>query len=626
MAIPSYFIEQIKARTRVSDVISKRLRIERKGREFISVCPFHNDSKPSLTINDEKGFYHCFACGAHGGAFDFLMNYEGLSFVESVEKLASQLGMAVPKENPQEAQKNALKKDLNQVMELVCRYYEQSLYLPQGAEALSQLHNRGLLEETIKKFRLGFAPDISGHFMGAMAKQGVTEQQLIDTGMLIEPDKGDGKPYPRFRGRIMFPIFDLYGKPIAFGGRIMKGDGPKYLNSPETLLFHKGHILFAYHHAAVNARQKKQMIVGEGYMDVIAMHQAGFDTAVAPLGTALTESQLALLWRHTGEPILCFDGDSAGQKAAWRAAERALPLLKPSLGLKFITLPEGEDPDSLIQKKGAEELALLLARAKPISEKIWQYVSESRMLSTPEEAAEVEGEMSKICTEIKDATVQTHMINFLRQRLWKKLGMQPPTPISTAPTEQNANRFAKNRKNFPNDSFFRKKIAPIADFEAKKQRINKTQIQEQILVLTLIAHPSLYDYVEERLIASHFSDKRLDALRQEVLKILSREPSLEFTELTDYLKKRGYSDILNRLALLFKNGFYAAHNFVDPNIDKIKALNGWNDIWEKWWDIPQEKAEMKYQKQQVKGNVEKSIQGIKEIKQREWSRQSPKDD
>ncbi len=618
MAIPSYFVEQVKARMRVSEVISKRLRVERKGREFISICPFHNDSKPSLTINDEKGFYHCFACGAHGSAFDFLMNYEGLSFVEAVEKLASQLGMQVPKENPQEAQKNAIKKDLNQVMELVCRYYEQHLHLPQGKAALTQLCERGLSTDTIKKFRLGFAPDISGHFIGAMKKQGVKEQQLIDTGMLIEPEDSLRKPYPRFRGRIMFPIFDLYGKPIAFGGRIMQGEGPKYLNSPETLLFHKGHILFAYHHAAVKARQKKQMIVGEGYMDVIAMHQAGFDTAVAALGTALTESQLALLWRHTGEPILCFDGDAAGQKAAWRACMRALPLLKPSVGLKFITLPEGEDPDSLIQKKAADEFALLLARAVPISEKIWQYIIDGRKLTTPEEAAEVDGEIDKICVEIKDQTIKAHMVNFLRYRLWKRLGMQPPEQLKI----QNANHLAKKHKFFPNDSRFQKNLAPVSSFEAKKQRVNKVQTCEQILLLTLIAHPKLYDHVEERLIASHFSDKRLDALRQEVMKILSHETNLEFVELADYLKKRGYADLLNQLALLFKDGFYAAHKFMDPNVDISKALKGWDDIWEKWWDIPQEKAEIQYLKQQVKEDVEKSIQGIKEIKQREWSRQN----
>lgn len=617
MAIPSYFIEQIKARIRVSDVISKRLRIDRKGREFIAVCPFHNDSKPSLTINDEKGFYHCFACGAHGSAFDFLMNYEGLSFTESIEKLAGQLGMQVPRESAAEAQKNIIKKDLNQVMELVCRYYEQQLYLGNGQKALEALYERGLSQETIKKFRLGFAPDISGHFIGAMQKQGVKAQQLLETGMLIQPEDENRSPYPRFRGRIMFPIFDLYGKPIAFGGRIMEGEGPKYLNSPETMLFHKGHILFAYHHAAVQARQKKQMIVGEGYMDVIAMHQAGFDTAVAPLGTALTESQLALLWRHTGEPILCFDGDSAGQKAAWRACERALPLLKPSLGLKFITLPEGEDPDSLIQKQGADALALLLARAMPISEKIWQYVTEGRSLSTAEETAEVDGEINKICQEITDKTVQLHMVNYLRSRLWKKLGMQPPMQSEMGL----ANRLDKKRNFFTNDSPFRKKMAPVSDMAAKKQRINKMQICEQILILTLIAHPKLYDDVEERLIAAHFSDKRLDALRQEVLKLLSREENLEFFELADYLKKRGYGDSLNALASLYKNGFYAAHHFMEPRVHISEALKGWNDIWEKWWDIPKEKTEIQYLKQQINQDMEKSMQGIKEIRQREWLRQ-----
>ncbi|MFV0322258.1 MAG: DNA primase [Alphaproteobacteria bacterium] len=614
MAIPASFIEQVKNRSRVSDIISKRLRVERKGREFIALCPFHNDSKPSLTINDEKGFYHCFACGAHGNAFDFLVNYEGLSFVEAVERLASQLGMEVPKASPKEAEYAAKRKNLSEVMELVCRYYEQYLWLPNGKAALDELRKRGLSDETIKKFRLGFAPDIQGHFIGALEKQAVTIEQLIDTGMLIQPEERNRTAYPRFRGRIMFPIFDIYGKPVAFGGRIMEGDGPKYLNSPETILFHKGEMLFAYHHASAHARQKQQMIVGEGYMDVIAMHQAGFTTAVAALGTALTESQLALLWRHVNEPTLCFDGDAAGQKAAWRALERALPLLKPGISLRFVTMPEGEDPDSIIQKEGREALVTIFTRSISISEKIWQYLVEGHHLTTAEEAADIDGKITNICNDIKDETVKNHMLNFLRQRLWKKLGMQPPSGGFSSLS----NRSGKKHDYLPKDSYNRKNKAPVSNLEAKKTTINAQIWREKILLFTLISHPDLFDDIEERLNLVNFNDKALNLMRQEVLKILSQNPTLDFRELTNHLKIVGYAENLSRLALDHKNGFGAGHAFIHPQVEKNIALEGWNDIWRQWWVIPNKQAELD-DKERLSNNcteeeLTREFDNIREIK------------
>ncbi|MFV0430809.1 MAG: DNA primase [Alphaproteobacteria bacterium] len=619
MAIPASFIDQIKVRIRVSDVISKRLRVERKGREYISLCPFHNDSKPSLTINDEKGFYHCFACGAHGNAFDFLVNYEGLSFIESVERLADQLGMQVPKASPEEARRAEKRKNLHDIMELVCRYYEQYLWLPNGKAALDELRRRGLSDETIKKFRLGFAPDIQGHFVSALERQSVDSQQLIDTGMLVTPDDTSRKPYPRFRGRIMFPIFDTNGKPIAFGGRIMDGDGPKYLNSPETILFHKGEGLFAYHHASPNARKKEQLIVGEGYMDVIAMHQAGFDTAVAALGTALTESQLALLWRHVNEPILCFDGDAAGQKAAWRALERALPLLKPGIGLRFALIPEGEDPDSIIQKQGIDALAVIFARSISMSEKIWAYLMDEYSLNSAEDAAAIDGKISNICKEIKNETVRTHMYNFLRQRLWKKVGMQPPTESFSS----SANRMDKKRGFFQKDSPWQKNNAPISDVEAKKTTINAQKWQEKILLLTLISHPDLFDDIEERLNMVQFKDNALNLMRQEVLKTLSHYPALDFKELTSHLKREGLAETLSRLALEHKNGFGATHAFIHPNAELKEALDGWNDIWRQWWDIPKEQEELKRNDILSNGcsdeELSREFDNIREIKSHRWS-------
>lgn len=590
--IPSSFIEQVQARTRVSEVIARRLNVQRKGREFIAICPFHNDTKPSLTINDEKGFYHCFACGAHGTAIDFLKNYEGLSFVEAVERLAGYLGMQVPKANQTEVKKAAQKKDLYDVMDHICRYFQHQLHELSGQEALQILRKRGLSDETISKFRLGFAPKLSGSFMGAMDKQGISEQQLIDTGMLITVEDTDREPYPRFRGRIMFPIFDIHGRCIAFGGRIIKEGEPKYLNSPETLLFHKGHVLFAYHQAAANVRKTGQFFVGEGYMDVIAMHQAGFTGAVAPLGTAITESQLALLWRHCKEPVLCFDGDIAGQKAAMRACMRALPLLKPAYGLRFTLMPEGEDPDSVIQKYGIDALKQIFGQSLSISEYLWQYIMEQHQSNTPEENARIDGEIITICQQIKDPIIQGHMTNFLRGRFWKKLGFSTPSMIERPKA---ANRFDQKTQKYGKNTH---KII-INDHEAKKYSINRKKQQEQILLLTIIAHPKMITHVEDRLISAKFEDHMHEQLRQELLDILYDHVIDEYEELAKELNKRGQQAVLRSLRIAFDQDFGKIYIFVHPDSSLQSAKEGWDEIWENWWAKSMEQQEQSVLKKSV---------------------------
>lgn len=590
--IPSSFVEQVQTRIRVSEVIARRLNVQRKGREFVAICPFHNDTKPSLTINDEKGFYHCFACGAHGTAIDFLKNYEGLSFVEAVERLAGHLGMQVPKASPMEAKKAAQKKDLYDVMDHVCRYFQQQLYSLPGQEALQILHKRGLSDDTIKAFRLGFAPSASGHFMQAMDKQGISQQQLIDTGMLITVDEGDREPYPRFRGRIMFPIFDIHGRCIAFGGRIIGEGEPKYLNSPETILFHKGHVLFAYHQASVSVRKTGQFFVGEGYMDVIAMHQAGFDGAVAPLGTAITESQLALLWRNCREPILCFDGDVAGQKAAMRACQRALPMLKPSYGLRFAMMPKNEDPDSVIQKQGAETLKQIFAQSLSVSEYLWQHITQLHQNNTPEENARIDGEIIAICQQIKDPIIREHMTNFLRGRFWKKLGFSMPSVVEPAKI---ANRFDQKTQQYGKKA--NKTI--INDNETKKYSIDRKKQQEQILLLTIIAHPKLITYVEDRLISAKFQHHMHEQLRQEILDILSDYVIDEYEELAKELNARGQQTVLQSLRIAFDQNFGRIYTFINPASSLQEVKRGWDEIWENWWVKSMEQQEASVLKKSV---------------------------
>ncbi|MEK9724579.1 MAG: DNA primase, partial [Rhodospirillaceae bacterium] len=357
MAFSEQFLDELRGRVGLADVVGRRVKLTRKGREHSGLCPFHKEKTPSFTVNEEKGFYHCFGCQAHGSVFDFVMETEGLSFPEAVERLAVEAGMEVPRDTPEDRVRQKQRQTLFDVTEAAAVAFEKALRMPEGRVAREYLAGRGLDEATVTRFRLGFAPAGRTWLRTDMARANVEAGPLVAAGLLIQPDSGE--PYDRFRGRVMFPITDRRGRVIAFGGRIL-GDGePKYLNSPETPLFHKGNNLYGLHLAGLAARQADRLIVTEGYMDVIALAQAGFAEAVAPLGTALTEDQIALLWKVVREPVLCFDGDAAGQRAATKAAGRALSQLKPGYGLRFAILPTGEDPDSLVQKRGAAAMQAL---------------------------------------------------------------------------------------------------------------------------------------------------------------------------------------------------------------------------------------------------------------------------
>ena len=385
MAFPPQFLDELRHRVGVADVVGRRVKLTKRGREHLGLCPFHKEKTPSFTVNDEKGFYHCFGCGEHGSAIDFVMKVENVSFPEAVERLAHDAGMTVPQDTPEERERSKQQQTLFDVMEKATAYFERILRMPEGRAALDYLHERGLDEATIKKFRIGFALESRGAVKTALTREGIDESLMIAAGLIIKPEDASRQPYDRFRKRVIFPILDARGRVIAFGGRIL-GDGePKYLNSPDTPLFHKSRVLYGLSHAAPAARQSETLIVTEGYMDVIALSRAGITAAVAPLGTALTEDQLGLLWRITREPVLCFDGDNAGARAAARAAERALPLLKPGLGLRFVALPAGEDPDSLIKTQGVEAFKRHLDAAEPLSDMLWWMVTKGKPTKTPEE-------------------------------------------------------------------------------------------------------------------------------------------------------------------------------------------------------------------------------------------------
>ncbi|MEG3618496.1 DNA primase [Magnetovibrio sp. PR-2] len=570
MAISSRFLDDLRERIGLADIVGRRTRLTKKGREHSGLCPFHKEKTPSFTVNEDKGFYHCFGCGAHGSAFDFVMETEGLSFREAVEKLAGEVGMQVPQDSPQERERAERKKTLYDVADLACQYFQAMLQGPQGQQGLDYLVARGLTEQTLQKFRLGYAPDKRDGIKQALGAHGIKEAELIAAGLIIKRD--DGSTYDRFRGRVMFPILDRRGRVVAFGGRILDADAKaaKYLNSPETDLFHKGRLLYAMDTAQVAARAGQPLVVTEGYMDVIALSQAGFEGAVAPLGTALTEDQIMELWKITPEPVLCFDGDNAGQRAASRAAERALPLIKAGVGLKFATLPDGEDPDSLVQAKGKTAFEEILDQAKPLSQVLWDLELQAGGTASPEDRAALQKRLDDHVRRIEDVTVRSHFQSSFKDRVWQ-LGRE---------NRQNSKGSDGWKGGFKR--LFKPQKPPVFEGDAKQRAVKSAQVQltrtrEQVLLATILNHPDVFEDVGEKLGNLAFTTLTLDNLRQEALKTLSGEQGLDRDTFQRHLRESGFSSELDSL---LSPRVYEHAYFARPDEETLSALEGWIETYE----------------------------------------------
>ncbi len=423
MSLTPQWLDELRSRITLSSLIGRSIKVSRAGREYKALCPFHHETTPSFTINDEKGFYHCFGCGAHGDAIRWMTEQRGLGFIDAVKELAGEAGMELPAPDPRTAARAEAARDLRDVTAAAATWFAGNLAGLAGADARAYLARRGVAAAEVAAFGIGFAPDQRSALKSALSEFPVP--MLVEAGMLIAVD--DKEPYDRFRGRLMIPIRDARGRAIGFGGRILGAGEPKYLNSPDTPLFDKGRVLFNLDRASPASRRTGRVIVVEGYMDVIALAGAGIDDAVAPLGTALTEAQLALLWRMVPVPVLCFDGDNAGQKAAIRAAMRALPLLRPGFSLAFATLPPGQDPDDLVRSGGADALTAVLEAAQPLVERIWAHEVAAAPLATPEARAALKQRVMQAADSIADADVRHHYRAAFQDRL-DTLFARPPRP------------------------------------------------------------------------------------------------------------------------------------------------------------------------------------------------------
>ncbi|HLI11713.1 MAG TPA: DNA primase [Alphaproteobacteria bacterium] len=540
MALSPQFLDELRGRLGLVEVISRRVKLQRKGREHAGLCPFHSEKTPSFWVNEEKGFFHCFGCGAHGDVIGFVMRSESLSFPEAVERLAAEAGLAVPQSSPQERARAEKAKTLATALESACAFYETQLQGGAGREALDYLRRRGLDDVTIARFRLGFASQ--GNALKAhLLREGYDEALLLEAGLLGRNAERQ-ETYDYFRGRVIFPIADGRGRIVAFGGRVLGEGTPKYLNSREGELFHKGRMLYGLAHARRGAAEEGRLVVVEGYMDVIALHQAGFGIAVAPLGTALTEAQLGELWRLVDEPILCFDGDAAGQRAAARAAERALPLLKPGKSLRFVTLPAGEDPDTLIQRQGVAAMREILEGARPLIDLVWELEVAAHPADTPERRARFEERIAAVAKRIQDPKIRDSYAWDLRQRYWQRFRRGAK---------------AKGRAAAPPGP-------PAGLLGPRDVEILELRCYQGLLA-ALINHPALLDGLEEA-VASLVpplvpANRDLDNLRQAILKTWAAQPDIDSGALENHLKGLGFRGVLDRILV---KEVYVAAPFAHP--------------------------------------------------------------
>ncbi len=419
MKFPPSFLDEIRARVPVSEVVRKKVKLRKQGREWAGLSPFNAEKSPSFFVNDQKGFFHDFSSGKHGDGFAFLMETEGISFPEAVERLAGMAGLPMPVETGEQRESEQKRASLTQVMDWAAEHFQRQLKGAQGRDARDYLARREISPAAQAHFRIGYAPPDRHGLRDALAAKGVGVEAMIEAGLLINGED-IAVPYDRFRHRLMFPIHDRGGAVIAFGGRALEKDAQaKYLNSPETPLFHKGATLYNLHNARKAAHEAGTVIAVEGYIDVIAMTAAGLAHVVAPLGTALTPEQCALLWRMAEEPILCFDGDKAGLKAAFRAIDTALPLIGPGRTLRFVLLPGGQDPDELLRSGGAGALEQAMSAPLPLVEMLWRRETQERPLDTPERRAALERRLAEVAGQIQDAALRRYYGQDLSARLSK---------------------------------------------------------------------------------------------------------------------------------------------------------------------------------------------------------------
>lgn len=562
MSFPGHFLDELRTRLSITDVVGKRVTWDRaksnaRRKDYWACCPFHSEKSPSFHVDETKGFYHCFGCGAHGDIIGFVKDMDNLSFIETVERLAGEAGMKMPERTPQMRAQEEKRAGLVEIMEMAAQFFEKALHQSSGEAARTYLDGRSLSPKTWATFRLGFAPNhpsaLSDHLIG----QGVKPDQLAEAGLSFQGDRGGLRD--RFRDRIIFPILDAQNRVIAFGGRAMSSEAKaKYLNSPETPLFHKGRTLYniaTARRAAAdlsrsdNVHRLPGVVVAEGYMDVIALSLAGVTQSVAPLGTAMTEEQILLSWKMCPEPVLCFDGDAAGIKAAGRAMERALPLLRPGHSLGFVLLPGGLDPDDLIREKGPEAMRVMLAKPMPLIDFLWRREIEEGPFDTPEKRAALEQRLDYAAGQISDDKVQRFYRQALRDRLYQHFNARKPTAAAARPGR--GDNYGRQKQPQGVSAALRKSSLAQASRLSGSVGIGRDLDlyveRERVLVSTILRFPELLDAHGESFADMLLERPELDKLRRDILDVAASGVALDMSELRNHLKGKGALHLADQL-------------------------------------------------------------------------------
>jgi DNA primase len=547
MRYPPNLLEEILRRTDVVQLVGRRVKLIRKGRVFWGCCPFHSEKSPSFKVENERRTYKCFGCGAGGDAFKWLMETEGLSFPESVEKLAGEAGVELPKWSAEDEAREEKKKSLYDVVELAAAFYEAQLRAPVGESARNYLKSRGLDEKTCKQFRLGYAPQNS-QLIEHLKTKNVTQDDMIAAG-LARPSENDRPMRDFFYDRVMFPIADGRGKVIAFGARALDPDAkPKYINTGETSLFSKGRLLYNFATARPAGIKAQSIVVAEGYMDVIALVRAGIEAAVAPLGTALTEDQLHLLWRVAPEPIMAFDGDEAGVRAAQRAARLALAHLKPGMSLRFAFLPKGEDPDTLIRSQGPGAIKKVLDAAEQLSHVLWRVETEGKDFSTPERRAGLERVLAEIVAQITDSKIADYYRRDFDQKVFDNFKRRAPSQRTSQPQRRPYEPQPRGRGFQQRKTSFEPVSAAVKGSLVGRAGTSSGRPTKELEVARLLfEQPELAAAHVEVVAALPFRDHSLDSFRRELLNLAASGFRLENRGVENHLVRMGMADLVARL-------------------------------------------------------------------------------
>ncbi|MGE3150063.1 MAG: DNA primase, partial [Pseudorhodoplanes sp.] len=562
MRFPPQFLDELRARLPVSEVVGRRVKLKKAGREWRGLSPFNQEKTPSFFVNDQKAAWFDFSSGRNGSIFDFVMATEGVTFPEAVERLAAMAGMALPQVSPEAERQEERRRTLHDVIELAAKFFEQTLAAREGAKARGYLADRGISPATQMQFRIGYAPAERFALKEHLGREGVSAEDMIAAGLLVHGDDIP-VPYDRFRDRVMFPIADMRGRLIAFGGRALEKDVPaKYLNSPETPLFHKGFNLYNGAAARKAAHEGATVIVAEGYVDVIALVTAGFPGAVAPLGTALTEEQLGLIWRMDEEPILCFDGDKAGRRAAYRAVDLALPRLQPGKSVKFASLPEGQDPDDLVRSGGAAAVTEILTAARPLADMLWMRETEAGGFDTPERRAALEKRIREVLSVIADESVRKFYREDFERRMRDLLSPAPAYGGGRFDSRGGPKGYsggypggyggsATGRGRFGHLQARREPLAPLSPRLPSSPIVRGLRsampAREALILLAVTNHPWLLERHAEEFAEIEFRHPEADQLRRAILECGTDESVIDSRVLREALERRGLAAPLSRV-------------------------------------------------------------------------------